>query len=216
MLAGRKPRSPSVPELLCAAESIVMTSVQEGFGFPYLEGAGLGCRLVARKLPAIQPDLETFGIRLPGLYDEILIPSGLFDAKAEFRRQEFLFRQWKKRLPASCRALAGTPWFLSHPERPVPFSRLTLDAQLEVLAVPPHESWKACAGPVLEQLSKGSRVEWEAPSFLSPGSCAERFLENTAVFPKTRVSPAQAEKTQQLIIAERLGPPFLYPLLMQA
>ena len=216
ILAGREARSPSIPELLWAAGSIVMTSIQEGFGFPYLEGAELGCGLVARRLPAIQPDLEAFGIEIPGLYDEVLIPPGLFDTKAETRRQRSLFRHWKNLLPASCRALAGTPRFLAEPQRPVPFSRLTLAAQLEVLAAPPLDSLAACAAlnPIIRNLSGESRAEWQGASLLSPAACAERFFEHVAAFPRQRPSALQARETQAGIIEERLGENFLFPLLM--
>ena len=216
VLARCEARSPSVPELLCAAGSIIMTSIQEGFGFPYLEGAELGCRLVARRLPAIQPDLETFGIEIPGLYDEVLIPPGLFDTKAETRRQRSLFRRWKNLLPAPCRALAGTPLFLAEPHRPIPFSRLTLAAQLEVLAAPPRDSLSACAtlNPMIGNLSGESRAEWQGASLLSPAACAERFFEHVAVFPRQRPSALEARETQAGIIEERLGEKFLFPLLM--
>ena len=215
ILARRGARSPAVPELLCAAESIVMTSIQEGFGFPYLEAAGLGCRLIARKLPAIQPDLEAFGISLPGLYDEVLIPPGLFDSAAETRRQRSLFRNWKNLLPSRCRSLAGTPDFLTGPA--VPFSRLTLAAQLEVLAIPPRESLDACAAwnPMLDALPRVPRTEWAGAPHLSPPACAKRFLYHVAAFPQQRPSALQTRNTQQFIITERLGQNFLFPLLMQ-
>ena len=217
ILAGRESRAPSVPELLCAAGAVVMTSIQEGFGFPYLEGAGLGCRVIARKLPAIQPDLESFGLKLPGLYDEVLIPPGLFDEKAEFLRQRSAFRRWKNLLPASCRALAEAPEFLAVPGRPVPFSRLTLDAQLEVLAVPAGESLAACSAwnPMLGALARESPANWEGSAALSPAACAKRFLDCVADFPAARPSALQARDTQQAIILERLGKNFLFPLLMR-
>lgn len=217
ILASREARAPSVPELIGAAESVVMTSIQEGFGFPYLEGAGLGCRVIARKLPAVQPDLEAFGLRLPGLYDEVLIPPGLFDAKAEFLRQNSAFRSWKTLLPGPCRALAETPQYLCGPGGPVPFSRLTLEAQLEVLAIPPRKSLAACSAwnPMLETLARVAPANWERAAVLSPAACAERFFEHTANFPSKRPSALQARDTQQGIIGERLGQKFLFPLLIQ-
>ena len=217
ILARRKVRSPSIPELLCAAESIVMTSIQEGFGFPYLDGSELGCSLIARRLPAIQPDLEAFGISIPGLYDEVLIPPGLFDASAELQRQRSLFRNWKSLLPASCRALAGTPRFLIEPHRPVSFSRLTFAAQLEELAVSPRESLAVCAAlnPMIESLSSGHRTECHGGSLISPAACAKRFFEHIEAFPRQRPSGLQARDTQMNIIQERLGQKFLFPLLMQ-
>lgn len=213
ILAGRESRGPSVPELLCAAESVVMTSIQEGFGFPYLEGAGLGCRVIARKLPAIQPDLDAFGLGLPGLYDEVLIPPGLFDAKAEFLRQQSGFRGWKSLLPGPCRALAEAPRYLSDPGSPVPFSRLTVEAQLEVLAVPPRESLAACSA-WNPKLGAPAQADWVGAAALSPAACAERFFDHTANFPATRPSALQASSTQRGIVKERLGRNFLFPLLM--
>ncbi|MCX6969566.1 MAG: hypothetical protein NTV93_05335 [Verrucomicrobia bacterium] len=213
ILAGRGARAPSVPALIRAAESVVMTSIQEGFGFPYLEGAGLGCRVIARKLPAIQPDLEAFGLRLPGLYDEVLIPPRLFDEKAEFHRQRSRFRSWKTLLPGPCRALAEAPQYLSDPGSPVPFSRLTLEAQLEILAVPPRESLAACAA-WNPKLGAPARADWVGETALSPAACAERFFDHTVNFPAMSPSALQAENTQNGIIKERLGQNFLFPLLM--
>jgi glycosyltransferase involved in cell wall biosynthesis len=212
MLARRN--APSVPELLCAAQSVVMTSIQEGFGLPYFEGAGLGCQVIARKLPVIQPDLETFGLRLPGLYDEILIPPGLFNAGAEVRRQETIFRSWKNLLPATCRLLVEIPSFLVHPEHPVPFSRLSLAAQLEVLSTPPHESLAACRPAIGAGMDDA--FEWDDAPLLSPTACAGRFFEKAAAFPQPPLSVLEAENTQHGIIRERLGEKFLFPLLMQA
>ena len=206
--------APSVPDLLCTAQSVVMTSIQEGFGLPYFEGAGLGCRLIARKLPVIQPDLETFGLRLPGLYDEVLIPPGLFNTGAEVRRQETIFRSWKKLLPASCRTLVGIPAFLINPERPVPFSRLSLAAQLEVLSIPPRESLAACHPAIGAGMD--AAFEWDAAPLLSSATCAGRFFDRTAAFPQTPPSVQQVENTQHDIIRERLGERFLFPILMQA
>jgi glycosyltransferase involved in cell wall biosynthesis len=214
ILAGREAQAPSVPELIGAAESAVMTSIQEGFGFPYFEGAGLGCRVIARKLPAIHPDLKAFGLGLPGLYDEVLIPPGLFDAKAELLRQRTAFRSWKTLLPCPCRALAEAPQYLSQPGSPVPFSRLTLEAQLEVLTVPPRESLAACSA-WNPKLGAPARADWVGAAALSPAACAERFFERAVNFPATRPTALQTRNTQQGIIKERLGRNFLFPLLMQ-
>jgi hypothetical protein len=62
-----------VPELLAASEAVLLTSIQEGFGLPYVEAAAAGRPLIARHLPNIAPDLHKFGFRLPQAYDEILV-----------------------------------------------------------------------------------------------------------------------------------------------
>lgn len=207
--------APSVFELMAAADALVMTSVQEGFGFPYLEGAGLGRPLVARCLPQIQPDLDALGLRLPGLYDEVMIPCGLFDAAAETRRQEDLVRRWRGALPQPVRHLAGTPHFLEFPDSPVPFSRLTLSAQLDVLAVPPAESRDACfrENPSLAGLAAQPPPEPPPGSFLSPAECAARLL--ALPFPKSPATPNQTHRAQSAILRERLASRFLFPILME-
>jgi hypothetical protein len=56
----------------------------------------------------------------------------MLDWPAELVRQQRLFRGWRERLP---REVAGTlrePWWW-HPDAPVPFSRLTVTAQVDML-----------------------------------------------------------------------------------
>jgi hypothetical protein len=64
-------------------------------------------------------------------------------------------------LPSVCRGLAERPplFDLSNGDA-VPFSRLTLSAQLEVLAIPAEESWASCAAsnPFLQKWRTLSRA----------------------------------------------------------
>lgn len=66
----------------------------------------------------------------------------LFDWRGEHARQTRRFAAWKDLMPRTVRRLAGQPALLAAVDAPcpVPFSRLTLDAQLEVLARPVEES----------------------------------------------------------------------------
>jgi hypothetical protein len=147
LLHQREARAPSLDELLGASEAILLTSLLEGFGLPYLEAAAAGVPLIARELPNIAPDLRQAGLRFPQSYREVSVDSALFDWDGETHRQRRLFQQWRVGLPEPCRLQAGLPLLLaggSQP-RPVPFSRLTLTAQLEVLAHPPEASFAACA-----------------------------------------------------------------------
>ena len=133
---------------------MMLTSAQEGFGLPYLEAAALRKPLIARHLPNVIPDLLELGFSFPHLYEEILDRTGLLDLKTERARQQKLWRAWKSAMPSMCRRLAGRPMLLDLPHgEPVPFSRLTLSGQLEVLAIAPEESWAACSewNPFLQQ-----------------------------------------------------------------
>jgi glycosyltransferase involved in cell wall biosynthesis len=172
VLAGDEAKKPSVPALLAASECVILTSIQEGFGLPYLEAAAADRPLIARALPNIAPDLERFGFQFPQCYGEVLVPPVLFDWNAEARRQHRLFRAWKQHLPPGCRKFAAEPILLRLVRKPgpVPFSRLTLTAQLEILAQPARESWERCAplnpflGPWRERaaayLADPKRVHW--------------------------------------------------------
>jgi len=57
-----------------AADSLITTSITEGFGFSYLEPWLFGKLLWGRKLPDIACDFEDNGIQLHHLYTRLLIP----------------------------------------------------------------------------------------------------------------------------------------------
>jgi hypothetical protein len=106
---------------------------------------------------------------------------------------------------------------------PVPFSRLTLTAQLEVLAHPAEQSWSVCA-PLNPQLPGWKRrcergelaaTRWPARAdhWLSGPAYARQFGE----FVRKRFSDRTDETTgghvQQEFIRERLKSGNLFPLL---
>ena len=147
VLAGEETGKPSVAELIPISECVLLTSIQEGFGLPYLEATAAGRPLISRSLPNIAPDLAEFGFRFPQSYAEIRVHTDLFDWSEERARQAKRFNRWRKQLPLALRRLAASPEMLNQKARPaaVPFSHLTLDAQLEVLAHPADHSWKLCS-----------------------------------------------------------------------
>ena len=136
---------PAVADLLAASEVILLTSLQEGVGLSYVEAAVERRPLIARMLPNVAPDLQEWGLRFPQSYDEVWVPTALFDWRGEVARQQRLFRVWRSELPSELRRAAERPVILSSAKQPeaVPFSRLTLSAQLEVLAQPVSLSWSA-------------------------------------------------------------------------
>lgn len=224
VLQGSEARKPTVPELLAAAEAVLLTSIQEGFGLPYLEAAAAGRPLLARELPNIAPDLARFGFRFPQAYTEIQIPLDLFDHRAERMRQEKLFARWRRALPAAVRALADTPALLraTRPDQTVPFSRLTLTAQLEVLSLPAARSWECCQklNPFLRAWRQRAQerqlrvATWPARAdrWLSGRSYARRFVRllNSPSPPGTQ---PDARALQAAFIAKKLCAANLYPLL---
>lgn len=224
VLAGDESRKPTVPELLAASEAVLLTSIQEGFGLPYLEAAAAQRPLIARRLPNIAPDLDRFGFRFPQSYDEILIASELFDWNAERDRQQKGFTEWRSTMPAFARAgVSKPPMLANHHPCPVAFSRLTLAAQLEVLARPAHQTWVACAplNPFLEtwrQRASAGKLRvtpWPrtAKSWLGGEAYARRFFAALKSKSLSRSPAFSPVKIQSDFIAAKLDARNLYPLL---
>lgn len=225
VMRGDERRKPTVAALLAASEVVMLTSIQEGFGLPFIEAAASRRPLIARRLPNISPDLARFGFRFPHAYDEVLVPPRLFDRAAEIARQRRLLAAWRRGLPSTCRRLAGSlPLLAADAGRPVPFSRLTLTAQLEVLAHPPEETWARCA-PLNEFLvpwrsaaaAGGLRAApWPraADRWLGGEAYAHRFADLlAAVRAQARGHPGD-RAAQKVFIRQRLDSQHLFPLLL--
>jgi glycosyltransferase involved in cell wall biosynthesis len=215
---------PSVPELMAASEAVLLTSLQEGFGLPYVEAAAAGRPLIARSLPNVAPDLEAFGFEFPQRYDEVQICLSLLDWPAERARQQRLFRHWKASIPASARARIETPAFLRPGSAPraVPFSRLTLTGQLEVLRHPPDHSWSQCVPfnphlvPWRQEAASGRLgvTAWPSRAEESLGDAAyARRLRTLLQASPGLVPPDRAVRCQEDLLRSKLQARFLYPLL---
>jgi len=217
--------APSISELLAACEVVLLTSLQEGFGLPLVEAVAARRPLIARTLPNVSPDLARFGFRFPLAYRELRVPWQLFDWQAERDRQTQRYRAWRAAIPRACRAWAGAPALLagSGRARPVPFSRLTLAAQLEVLAHPPDRSWQLCVGlnPWLSAWRERARAArmpvapW--PELAARGLSGRAYAGRFARLLEMRSSPlATAWNSLEIqlgFIRARLAPANLYPLL---
>jgi glycosyltransferase involved in cell wall biosynthesis len=224
VLAGDESRKPTITELLAVSEAVLLTSIQEGFGLPYLEAAAAQRPLIARRLSNIAPDLDRFGFRFPQAYDEIHIAPELFDYCAERARQKNLFREWRATMPAFARARVSKPHlFASNSRAAVPFSRLTLTAQLQVLAHPPRKSWEVCAplNPFLEAWRRraatgGLRVtSWPrtAKDWLGGKAYARRFFAALSSEPNRHRKLFSPMAVQSDFIRSKLDSQNLYPLL---
>jgi glycosyltransferase involved in cell wall biosynthesis len=224
LLAGDESRKPGIPELLAASEAVLLTSIQEGFGLPYLEAAAARRPLIARRLPNIAPDLDQFGFRFPQAYDEILVAPELFDWNAECARQQKRFNALLVTMPVFARMrISQSPILTTKFPCAVPFSRLTLTAQLEVLARPAQETWATCLplNPFLaawrQQASAGKlRVTpWPrtARKWLGGEAYAQRFFAGLKSKSDSRAPQFSALKVQSDFIASKLDAQNLYPLL---
>ena len=216
--------APSVNELIAASECVLITSIQEGFGLASLEAAAAGRPLIARRLQNIAPDLRKFGFRFPHTYREILIAPDLFDWKAERARQSALFSEWKSALPKSCGALAAAPEILENATTtPIPFSRLTLTAQIEVLSRSPTESWKQCAqwNPLLRKWKSHAAngtlapTQWpeKADEWLDGSAYARRFAKIAKARLRTPFSQDTADEAHAEFVRLKLSSARIYPLL---
>lgn len=124
--------APSVAALMACADAVVSTSLREGFGLTAYEAAAAERPVLARATA----DLDVSAPQGATVYEDILVPDDLFDRRAELERQEGLWRAWRQMLPAEAQAFAVRPDFLERASGYVAFSRLTLRAQIEVLAHP--------------------------------------------------------------------------------
>ena len=221
VLAENETAQPSLPELLAASECVLLTSIQEGFGLASLEAAAAGRPLIARRLPNIAPDFQRFGFRFPQSYREILIAPGVFDWEVDRHRQRALFREWRNTLPRTCRAWAEPPTL--RPNAPAAFSRLTLTAQIEVLALPAEDSWKRCAqwNPLLRAWKPRAAdglldpTPWpvSADDWLGGESYARRFAEIARRKPRAPLSKNRGVTAQEEFIRLKLRAAQLFPLL---
>ncbi|AHC16544.1 glycosyltransferase family 1 protein [Salinispira pacifica] len=75
-------------QALAKADFFITTSVQEGFGFTFLEPWTLGKPVAGRKIPYVHKDFTESGMIMDHFYDEIPVPVSMVDF--ELFRQEWL------------------------------------------------------------------------------------------------------------------------------
>jgi glycosyltransferase involved in cell wall biosynthesis len=215
---------PSVAELLSVSEAVMLTSIQEGFGLPFIEAAAAGRPLIARAVPNVMPDLHHLGFRLPHVYAETWVHPDLIPWDSERERQARLFAAFRAQLPSAARSHLERPMLLSMGSMrgPLPFSRLTMTGQLEVLAQPTEKSWALCAplNPWLEHwreqavTGKLRAIPWPANTEKTMGCTAfalrlQRLLREEAPAPKAKASVvAQTE-----LMSLKLKTEWQFPLL---
>ena len=117
---------------LAAADSILTTSVSEGFGMVFLESWLVERPLVGRDLPEITADFVQAGVQLDSLSSKLLVPIDLVDL-SEFRKS--FKAMFNEALVAYGREPVGEKWFhdrvdaLVQPQNAIDFA--LLDSQLQ-------------------------------------------------------------------------------------
>jgi glycosyltransferase involved in cell wall biosynthesis len=209
-----KPGAPRVADLLQIAETVIHTSVQEGFGMAFVEAAAAGTPLVARAIPSVMPDLAALGFDFPQLYQEILIPPGLFDAQAEAERQTLLGASARAALPPALQEIF--PALRFDADGPVAFSRLSRRAQLEVLSHPSPTSWEICKtwNPRLQDFLKTPLKPTPWPTASS--RYADAFLKIAASIPDVPIDCAESARDAQMAMtAKALEPNSIFPIQLE-
>lgn len=211
-----KPEAPDVSELLQVCDVALLASIQEGFGMGFVEAAAAGTPLIARSLPHVMPDLSAMGFHFPHLYDEIWIEVSLIDVVAEKRRIQRIQSESRRNLPGVLQ-----PYFnpvdldFSHS---VPFSRLTIQGQVEVLSHDPVLSWAKSQNrnPILHEIKTSSLqpTKWPTHQVQSTDKYARKFLEIAGSL-KCESASGYAKKTQSNLIDRALNPDTFYPILSQ-
>ncbi len=222
ILANAGSNPPDISHLVAASTGVLVTSIQEGFGLPYLEASVAGKPIIARSLPNVFPDLRRLGLKFSNSYNEVWIHPDLLDIGAEQMRQRERWRAWVEKLPPVARREAGEPWIFGWRHgAPVAFSRLTLEGQMDVLSKDPANSWQACRRwnrplqKIRDRIQSGTLKPDEiAPRMierLSTRFYAESFRDlagKAAVLPAT--TPAAIQRG---MLVQRLNDAFVFPLL---
>lgn len=89
-------------QLLGACDAAVSTSLNEGFGFAFLEPWTAGLRVAGRRIAHAVDDFEAAGISLPHLYRRLAVPCSSFDLVGFERR-------WTAGLLSAYRAYGRAP-----------------------------------------------------------------------------------------------------------
>jgi hypothetical protein len=107
--------------LVHAADSLLTTSISEGFGFSFMEPWTAGKFLWGRDLPGITDDFKKSGIRLDHLYSRLRLPAGWVVT-------EGFFESWQKVVRNSLQGFQVEKKALSLEEA---FERLTSDGTID-------------------------------------------------------------------------------------
>jgi len=213
VLAGAGPGAagPGIPALMAASEAVVLSSLQEGFGLPWLEAAALGKPVISRWLPELEANLRAFGCHAAGFYKTLPVPDHFYDRAGEERRIASRGKALLSLLPEELGREVFGILRRSQPREEAPgvrdFACLTLEAQLEVLAGALMEFPSLeCREPQAARRPDGDRAERWAERFFSGD---RNPLLNS---PSPPMSPRDLKAELRQRLAWWLEHPLLWPV----
>jgi hypothetical protein len=223
--SAQKP--PDIYSLIAASDAVLLTSLQEGFGLTYLEAALMKVPLIARMLTNLEDDFKHFGLKFLYKYKDIIIHPDLFSWEDELERQRRIYDSWMEKLPLRFREWVKLPEIItnSNSRSPIPFSKLTLQGQLEVLSHKPSFSLEKCAelNPFIIKLKNKAQSGNLKPIELSQSTLEVLSLENYAEnFVRVLINGSNllldksiSIRIQNEFIRKKLAPEFIYPQLIE-
>lgn len=209
---------PGIEALMAAASGVLVSSIQEGFGLPYLEAATARRPLVARELPMVFPDLQDLGLSLQHTYPEVWIDPDLIDSDGESHRLNARWQTMREKLPAFARKLLADhpPIGPKESEPGWAFARLTLESRLALLELPPARVASACLplNPALQRIAPQPTPDPLSPEIgerLSIRRYAEDLVDSL-----DRCAPMTADaarRAQSHMLESRLAGSLAFPAL---
>ncbi len=124
------PDCPSVPALMTAAESVIVTSLREGFGLPYCEAALLRRPCCARIPHGLETTLQHLGVPFAEQWHTLPVPPHFYETAREIPHVAAGPEKLCALLPAELHHAART----FPPPEETDFGRLSLAGQLEALS----------------------------------------------------------------------------------
>jgi hypothetical protein len=200
-----------MPALQAAADVLVQSSLQEGFGLLFMEAAEGGRQLLCRRLPNVWPDLAERGYEFPMSYDEVQVDLLPGEQEAEARRQAEVLAKWKRSQPQPWQIMVGEMNFTGgcSDGEAAAFSRLTLKGQLAVLR------GQIAHGHVIPLEGKAATRDRQLPDFTSV-EYAKQFLEIVGLHDRCNFTPDAdaAERLQNSLAADAVGEQNVFPILL--
>lgn len=206
--------APPMANLQAAADVLVQSSLQEGFGLLFLDAAWTRHPLVCRRLPNVWPDLQRMGLDFPNAYEEVIVKLTREELRTETALHEQIFQALRIRLPEEWRHfVAPPPVKHSSGGNHIPFSRLTLRTQLDVLL---REINRSRANS--RSIDSGPAIAKE--NFFSTRDYAREFLRiahGTLSAGSEKDCPAgeTSRDLQEAIARDALSEVNLFPLLLE-
>ena len=124
----------SFPQLVAAADTLITTSLAEGFGLAFLEPWAMQKPLVGRNLHEITGDFVQNGIHLEHLYNRLEVPASWIDQNALGKKLtaalDAYFKQYGKNLPEGATETALDSILI---EGKLDFGRLDEHDQLQII-----------------------------------------------------------------------------------